>query len=395
MMRPGKLARGCLAIIDRYQRSHGAKVYDKRCRFEPSCCTFMDEAFRTRGVVIAFLLSAGRLMRCNPLTRPGSKDPVNRTRKSPRPNALRSIFAVALLSGMTVLIVASAAGAAITGGCTAFVRGRDVTTMTKSDPLVVHKGERVVVTGTHPGPASETFTTVIVDLWRPFFKISSDRDADGIGTTWSGSANVDEYMKHGSGLYRVAAGTFWGENKECVTTFYVEFRGGRTVEAAAGGLALVGAVGGAASGGRKKGVTLDDLGDTLDSDIKRDVPGIDSPTSPPKVDVEARYGVFTMCCAIPMLMAPVSAILGTMGGAGGTAGSGGEVLYAKTHYRRGHPILGFIFGLLFGLGGTIVLQQESVWTLDIWTGLVLPVGFAILGVIRGLIGRPYRVTVTR
>jgi hypothetical protein len=36
-----------------------------------------------------------------------------------------------------------------------------------------------------------------------------------------------------------------------------------------------------------------------------------------------------------------------------------------------------------------------VWTLDIWTGIVLPVGIAILAAMRARIGRPYRVTVMR
>jgi len=395
-MRPGRLSRVCLAIIDRYQHSHGAQIYDKRCRFEPSCSAFMQEAFRTRSFVAAFLLSASRLLRCNPFTRQGSKDPVHRAHRRPRPNGVRSIFAVAMLAGIVVVIVASTAGAAITGGCTAFVRGRDITTMTKSNPLNVRTGEELAVNGTHPAPASPTLTVVAIDIVKPILDFSGTEAQNGTGTTWSGSANVDQYLTKGSGLYEVRAQTHWGDNQSCISTFYVDFSGGRTIELAAGGVALVGGVGAGASAGRKKsGVTLDDLGKGLDDDIKRDIPGIDPPTQP-KITVAPARGGGTYCCAVPILLAPVSAVVAMAGfGAGAPADGGGEVLYSKLKWKRGHPVLGFIFGLLLGVGVTVVLQQESVWTLDIWTGIVLPVGIAILAAMRARIGRPYRVTVTR
>lgn len=59
--------------------------------------------------------------------------------------------------------------------------------------------------------------------------------------------------------------------------------------------------------------------------------------------------------------------------------------------KRGHPIYGFLFGLLLGVGGTVLLQQYAVWPLTVITAFVVPGAVAVLGAIHAWIGRPYRV----
>ncbi len=49
---PGRLARACITVIDRYQGTGAAHVYEGSCRFNPSCCTFMREAFETRAFTV-------------------------------------------------------------------------------------------------------------------------------------------------------------------------------------------------------------------------------------------------------------------------------------------------------------------------------------------------------
>jgi putative membrane protein insertion efficiency factor len=45
------------------------------CRFEPSCSVYAEEAFHAHGVLRGFLLTAWRLLRCQPFARAGF-DPV-------------------------------------------------------------------------------------------------------------------------------------------------------------------------------------------------------------------------------------------------------------------------------------------------------------------------------
>ncbi len=54
-----------------------------RCRFEPSCSAYAEEAIRTHGAWRGGWLALGRLLRCQPFAR-GGIDPVPGP-KSPRP----------------------------------------------------------------------------------------------------------------------------------------------------------------------------------------------------------------------------------------------------------------------------------------------------------------------
>ncbi len=45
------------------------------CRFTPTCSAYAIEAFTKRGFFVGFILSAGRILRCNPFFK-GGYDPV-------------------------------------------------------------------------------------------------------------------------------------------------------------------------------------------------------------------------------------------------------------------------------------------------------------------------------
>ena len=51
----------------------------QRCRYEPSCSQYAVEAVEAEGVVRGLVLSAWRLLRCNPFSR-GGYDPVSAQR---------------------------------------------------------------------------------------------------------------------------------------------------------------------------------------------------------------------------------------------------------------------------------------------------------------------------
>jgi hypothetical protein len=62
----------------------------------------------------------------------------------------------------------------------------------------------------------------------------------------------------------------------------------------------------------------------------------------------------------------------------------------KRTWVRAHPIAGFFFGLLLGLGITLLLQQFGRWPLTIFTVIVFPLFVAVLVAIRAWFGRPYK-----
>lgn len=49
-------------------------MYGQVCRYYPSCSRYALEAFQRQGFVAGFVLTAWRLLRCNPFTRGGIDD---------------------------------------------------------------------------------------------------------------------------------------------------------------------------------------------------------------------------------------------------------------------------------------------------------------------------------
>jgi putative membrane protein insertion efficiency factor len=68
---PGRVL---IAFIHLYQRTISPR-FGATCRYLPSCSHYAEEAIRVHGVFRGFLLSAWRILRCNPFSR-GGYDPV-------------------------------------------------------------------------------------------------------------------------------------------------------------------------------------------------------------------------------------------------------------------------------------------------------------------------------
>ncbi len=56
------------------------------CRFEPTCSNYAIEAFRKKGFLRGALLTAWRILRCNPWSK-GGYDPVEPAQDGPRKSA--------------------------------------------------------------------------------------------------------------------------------------------------------------------------------------------------------------------------------------------------------------------------------------------------------------------
>lgn len=67
-----------LLFLIRVYRATLSPLLGPRCRFEPSCSAYAEEALRTHGVVKGLGLTLWRLGRCHPFAR-GGIDPVPRS----------------------------------------------------------------------------------------------------------------------------------------------------------------------------------------------------------------------------------------------------------------------------------------------------------------------------
>ena len=65
----------------------------------------------------------------------------------------------------------------------------------------------------------------------------------------------------------------------------------------------------------------------------------------------------------------------------------------KTIWVRGRPVRGAIFGLLLGLGLFLLLTKFEVIVIDTVPFVTSLAGGVVIGIVRALIGRPYRVSV--
>ncbi|MBE6698048.1 MAG: membrane protein insertion efficiency factor YidD [Ruminococcaceae bacterium] len=68
----------CRLLIRFYQKFISPLKPHPTCRFTPTCSAYALEAYTHRGFVVASLLTAWRILRCNPLC-PAGYDPVPMT----------------------------------------------------------------------------------------------------------------------------------------------------------------------------------------------------------------------------------------------------------------------------------------------------------------------------
>ncbi len=62
-------------LLIRFYQHFISPCFPPSCRFTPTCSNYALEAFRKHGVLKGFLLSAWRILRCNPWCK-GGEDPV-------------------------------------------------------------------------------------------------------------------------------------------------------------------------------------------------------------------------------------------------------------------------------------------------------------------------------
>jgi uncharacterized protein len=175
------------ARIGRYQRSDTAKRMAGVCRFDPSCSNYALEAFETRSFLVAAAMTISRLLRCNPLTRRVTNDPVRKQGRHLRPGTARSWSVLMMLVGVGLLFAVggTASADAPTGGCTGSANGRPAAGITRGNPLKVKEHDTVAAEGTVPaGKSGPNNTHVEIFLIDPIGGITT-KDKAGDGDTWS------------------------------------------------------------------------------------------------------------------------------------------------------------------------------------------------------------------
>lgn len=398
-----RIAAALIESIHRYRRNRPAWTERIECRFQPTCSHFAEHALRERALPIALFMILGRLLRCNPLARKVSPDPVGWRRKL-RPNSLRTVFAVAALTGAIWMFAATLASAqSLTGdGCQATINGRSPAGMTRSNPLVVKEGESVSVNGTVPASIAslppdqiKSSTSIEIALIEDLAKITREV-RQGTGPEWGGSVSVDPYLRFGGGLYHAAGIGSGTPGWSCRADGYIQLDAGNpfTTPAAIAGevLAVGGTIGALASTRTKEepsysadaggGPTADEVKDDFGRDVDS-VLGI-KPKPDPVADATLTGGCFIVTL-LAMLGIGISDDgelypLFMMGLAPGS----------RRVWVKAHPIGGFFSGLFAGLGLTLVAQQLAFWTLTVMSAIVFPLFVALLCALRAWRGKAYK-----
>lgn len=370
------------------------------CRFTPTCSHYAEDALRRRGLVVALVLVAWRVLRCNPLTPAGTHDPVGPR----RPGAWRRVFAVLGLAGLTTFLVAGTAaastlaprqgggGSQTAGGCDAFVAGVPIGNLSVDHPLQVHKGQKVVLTGLSPvgirnlpsTAALRSTTSVRIHFIEKLATTTLNENATG--QRFQRVVNVDTYLKYGSGVYRIDVQSVAPGAWDCSATFYAELHGSKLAAEVAVAVGAVGAVGvvGSGRGGEPPKPGEEPTGEfPVDAD-----PEVVEKAQAPRKDRGATGAADGgVGCLAGILFALIAST--------GAFATAVPVPMSRPDPRRvwvkGHPILGFVSGLFMGLGATIALQQLGFYPLNLTSAIVAPLFTAVLGGWRGWRGTAWRV----
>lgn len=140
--------------------------------------------------------------------------------------------------------IAAAAAQEVTGGCRATINGQTPDTLTRTNPLVVAKGDTVDLVGTVPASAGSGDVPSQTDIYVEVVGDIPVASEPGNGPTWGGTVTVPNVITQlAPGVYKVK-GTATGEGWVCTGSAYVKVEGG-PFTAAAGLGALIAISGGA------------------------------------------------------------------------------------------------------------------------------------------------------
>ena len=411
----GAVSRRLIARIERYRSLSESRGWRSGCRFTPSCSTYALEALRTRSTIVAVLMIVARLLRCNPLSHHRHHDPVAREKRFRfRPNSVQTMSALLAATGLVTVMASAAFGQSLTPGCGGTVNGSAPTALTSDDPLVVGKGENITIEGTAPGgqrTGGSVNGVYSISIVEGLFKIDRRNESwTGNGNRFSGSVNVDNYLKYGSGLYKVEgvarpASGGWS----CSASFYVRLDGSKVIGFVGAGIGALG-TGLALRASRRKVVTTayqakreepasessaragDESAEGISKGFGRDFVGLTDEEMGSKSggapDRAATSGADGVSCIIALL-----AVFGLPSFLGESllipvamAPDGGSGRY----WVAGRPVMGFFSGLVAGLGVTLALQQFGYWPLTILTAVVFPLGIAVVGALRAWRGTAFK-----
>jgi len=290
-----------------------------------------------------------------------------------------AVVALVVLPLATPAFADRAQADTIHGGCTGKVNGVDASELTSNSPLTVHDGQQLRVEGSVPkqfapqNPVSNT--TVEVSIVDGVVGITSDPQSSTGATFTATDSSIDDYLQVGVGLYRidvVNSGAGW----TCEFTVYVQLAGD-TLSKPAGLVALaaivIGVIGLLFAKGRKPkepGWIDGGLG-TVDQIAREEAWQEAGQQYPDALEFDERgeHG-FVM----PSPIAPNE-----------------RVVWAGKVRLHGHPVAGFFWGLLLGLGIGALGWQDGRWTVNLGSILLAPLLIAALSSLVAWVGWGYRI----
>ena len=403
-MTRGRGARWALRRIEAYRRSRVAHDHPGACRFEPTCSRYAEEAFLHRRFAMAVALTLWRILRCNSMATPGP-DPLQHRRFRPRRNAVASAVVGVSFCGAALILAGEVAHAqSLSGGCTATVNGRAPASLTKDNPLVVHKGEQVSLQGVVPAavaslpPEQITSQTNITISFVESLLDTTKRQEPGTGPNWGGSVNVDDYLRYGAGLYKVEGTSSGNPGWTCTGDGYVKLEGSPLSkpvgQVAMAMFAVAGA--GAVASTRTKTPDPSITGKSLGQDLSNDVDILTGHAKP--VPDKAANRMSNAACFMLALIALADVFI-QRPRPPEPAAPGSILLLNATGaaprpdrvWVRGHVVLGFVSGLLGGLAVSVLAQQFAFWTFTVLNLIVFPLLVGVLAAARAWRGKAFLV----
>jgi hypothetical protein len=318
-----------------------------------------------------------------------------------------------MIGALGLGIASAAFGQSISNGCSGTVNGRSPTSLTADSPAVVGKGQSITVAGSGPDKAGGSVNgNYSISIIEGLFKVDRrNENWSGTGKTFQGVVNVDDYLKYGSGLYRVEGTATAAAGWSCRATFYIRLDGSKVIGLVGAGVGALGAVGTMASGknaGRMKEFESEsggtpqepaaamqgDSAESISKGFGKDFVGLTedemSTKKKPVPDKKANAAANSGSCLAGILFALMAnaGVLGVLFPLMMNTAVDGS---PRRVWVKGRPVMGFFSGLVFGLGATVAGQQFGFWPLTTITAIGFPLVLAIVGAIRGWRGTAFRV----